>query len=58
MVSQGLSPLGWGLLGLEMGAFTKDALSAWYFLVALCAPWFRHVERFKGISPQHYADNL
>ena len=28
------------------------------FTVALYAPWCRHLENLKGISPQLYADNL
>ena len=28
------------------------------FIVSLCAPWSRHLERLKGISPQRHPDNL
>ena len=28
------------------------------FIVALCAPWCRHLESLKEITPQLYADNL
>ena len=41
-----------------MEASLKDALSVWFFIVALYAPWCRHLEGLKGITSQPYADNL
>ena len=51
------SPLGKGWRGPEMG-IPQGCLLSMVFFVALYAPWCRHLESFKGVSPQLHADNL
>ena len=49
---------GLGVAWTRYGDITQGCPLSTVFIVALYAPWCRHLESLKGISPQLYADNL
>ena len=47
-----------GVAWTRDGSISQGCRLSMVFIVALCAPWFRHLESLKGVTPKLYADNL
>ena len=49
---------GLGQSWTRVGGIPQGCPLSMVFIVALCLPWCRHLEAFRGVKPQVYADNL
>ena len=50
--------LGWANLSVLMGGIPQGCPLSMVFIVALCVPWWRHLEGMLFVVPLLYADNL